>query len=400
ADNDSGDVLAYVGSSDQLSRARYVDAARAPRQAGSSLKPFLYALAFEEHLLTPASLLEDTPLEVPVSTGLYRPENYDDDFRGLVPVSTALASSINIPAVRTLLLVGTDVFAQRLRDLGFAGVVQPGDYYGPSLALGSADITLWELVNAYRTLARGGEYSTLRLRPDEPVSPPRRVFSNATTFLVSNILSDRESRSATFGLDSALATRFWTAVKTGTSKEMRDNWCVGYSSRYTVGVWVGNASGAPMRDVTGVTGAAPVWHEVMDWLHRDEPSLPPVAPPSVVLGQATAPSSVVKWYPGNSAPDVHSPTMAATNPRIIAPANGTLHAIDPDLPSARQRIAFEARETRVGLRWSLDGRPFGPAQQLALWQPIPGRHKLQLVDEAQQVIDETTFTVRGGAQAP
>ena len=104
----------------------------------------------------------------------------------------------------------------------------------------------------------------------------------AAAFVVADILADRESRSATFGLENALATPFWTAVKTGTSKDMRDNWCVGFSRRYTVGVWVGNFSGEPMWSVSGTTGAAPIWRDVMVWLHRDEPSRAPVSPPGLV----------------------------------------------------------------------------------------------------------------------
>ncbi|MGH7857630.1 MAG: transglycosylase domain-containing protein, partial [Candidatus Binatia bacterium] len=141
ADNRSGEVLAYVGGSGALSSARFVDGIRARRQAGSTLKPFLYGLAFERRLLTPASLLEDSPLEVPVSGGTYRPENYDEEFRGLVSVRTALAASLNVPAVRALGLVGTDHLVRTLRQLGFEGLRESGDYYGPSLALGSADVS-------------------------------------------------------------------------------------------------------------------------------------------------------------------------------------------------------------------------------------------------------------------
>ncbi|MBI3783728.1 MAG: penicillin-binding protein 1C [Deltaproteobacteria bacterium] len=393
--NDTGNVLAYVGSSEQLSHARYVDAVRARRQAGSSLKPFLYGLAFEERLLAPSSLLEDTPLEIAVANGLYRPQNYDDQFHGLVSVRTALASSINIPAVRTLLLVGADAFIQRLRDLGFAGIVHSGDYYGPSLALGSADVSLWELVNAYRTLARGGRINALRLRPDDPPETSTQVFSDSTTFLIASILADRESRSATFGFESPLTTPYWTAVKTGTSKEMRDNWCIGFSSRYTVGVWVGNASGAPMQDVTGVSGAAPVWREVMDSLHREEPSLAPKPP--TASGSSTA---LAHPDPDTVATEMKAPTsspiLSTANPRISVPTSGTLHAIDPDLPPGNQRIAFEARESRPGLRWVLDGSDFAPAQQIALWPPQPGAHTLQLIDEDRRVLDQSKFTVRGG----
>lgn len=155
-ENATGEVLAYVGSSGELSRARHVDGVRAKRQAGSILKPFLYGTAFDTKVLTPATLLDDSPLEVSVENGIYRPKNYDRQFRGLVTARTALASSLNVPAVNVLRLVREDVFVRRLQLLGFTGLQEQGDFYGPSLALGSADISLWDVVNAYRTLANGG----------------------------------------------------------------------------------------------------------------------------------------------------------------------------------------------------------------------------------------------------
>jgi penicillin-binding protein 1C len=226
-DNASGDILAYVGSSGPLSSARYVDGIHSPRQAGSALKPFLYGLAFEERVLSPASLLEDEPLEVPAANGVYRPENYDESFRGLVSVRNALGSSLNVPAVRTVLLVGVDRFAATLRDLGFKRVVEDGEFYGPALALGSVEVTLWEMVAAYRALASEGMWSPIHLVRNDVPAPSRRVFSSPAVYLVTSILADRDARAATFGVESPLGTSFWSAVKTGTSKDMRDNWCIG-----------------------------------------------------------------------------------------------------------------------------------------------------------------------------
>jgi penicillin-binding protein 1C len=397
-DNASGDVLAYVGGADDLSSARYVDGIRARRQAGSALKPFLYGVALEQRLLTPASLVEDTPLEIPVFGGLYRPQNYDEQFRGLVTLRTALSGSLNIPAVRTLQLVGAETFVQQLRRLGFRGLGESGEHYGPSLALGSGDVSLWEMVNAYRTLANGGVSTPLRMRQSEEGVGEQRVYSEATAFLVSDILADRESRTVTFGLESPLATRFWSAVKTGTSKEMRDNWCIGYSRRYTVGVWVGNFSGQPMRDVSGVSGAAPVWREVMEWLHRDVPSTPPAPPAGVRSGRVTFANRVepprIEWFIDATLPTAQQ-ALAGDHPHIVAPVPGTIIALDPDIPTTRQRIALEAQASGTPARWSLDGTDLGPADKLVLWQPRPGRHTLHLVADGQRVLDRVSFVVRG-----
>jgi penicillin-binding protein 1C len=406
-DNATGEVLAYVGGSGDLSGARHVDAIQARRQAGSALKPFLYGIAFDQRLLTPASLLEDAPLEVATPTGLYRPHNYDEHFRGLVSVRTALAGSLNVPAVRALGLVGAEPMVQQLRRLGFAGVVEAGDFYGPSLALGSADVSLWEMVGAYRALATGGVWGPLRMTAGETAGESRRVYSERAAFQVSSILSDRDSRSVTFGLENPLATRFWTAVKTGTSKEMRDNWAVGYSRRYTVGVWVGNVTGEPMRNVSGVTGAAPVWLEVMARLHERTASVAP-APPAGVVSREVAFAREVEpvrreWFSEGTEPAaIDSPdgSLKARQARITAPVGGTILALDPDIPAGRQRVPFEARDVIPGQRWLLDGVVLGEAADFVLWPPEPGRHRLSVVARDGRILDTVTFVVRGARLTP
>src|SRR5690606_14107885 len=224
-DNDSGQVLAYVGSSGRLSEAAWVDHARALRQAGSTLKPFLYQQAIEQQRLTTVSLLDDGPLNLTTGNGLYVPRNYDERFSGWVSVRTALASSLNIPAVRALTMVTPDAFRQRLVRLGLP-LTHGGDYYGYSLALGSADVTLLSLTNAYRSLANLGRYSPVQFTLGRNQAQ-KRVMDEAASWIVGDILSDRHARAPTFGLDGPLTTPFWTAVKTGTSRDMRDNWTVG-----------------------------------------------------------------------------------------------------------------------------------------------------------------------------
>jgi penicillin-binding protein 1C len=396
-DNASGEVLAYVGSSGDLSPAPLVDGVRARRQAGSALKPFLYGLALERRLLTPATLLEDAPLEIAVAGGLYRPRNYDETFRGPVSARTALASSLNVPAVRVLTLLGAETFVQTLRALGF-GLEQPADWYGPALALGSADVTLWEMTGAYRALANNGTWSPLRLTPDDRAGEARRVISEDAAFLVGHVLADRESRSATFGLENVLATPFWTAVKTGTSKDMRDNWCVGFSRRYTVSVWVGNFSGAPMQNVSGVTGAAPVWVDVMRALHRATPSVAPFPPPGVVAARVAFGGEVEPerrdWFLRGTEP-IAAATVSARQARIVAPVSGTIIAIDPEIPADRQRVAFEAEGGDRELRFVLDDEEIGHAPGPLLWKPRPGRHVLVLRDRQATPRDRVTFEVRG-----
>ena len=405
-ENATGEVLAYIGSSGDLSSTRFVDGVRARRQAGSTLKPLLYGLAFDRRLLTAASVLDDSPLEVPVNNGVYRPQNYDLQFHGVVTARTALASSLNIPAVRTLRLVGIEEFVQGLRQFGFEELQESGEFYGPSLALGSADVSLWELVSAYRTLANGGIQSGLRLVQDRRNAvSTSRVLSQEAAYLVSDVLSDREARSDTFGLESALATRYWSAVKTGTSKDMRDNWCIGYSRRYTVGVWVGNFSGEPMWNVSGITGAAPIWLDIMNWLHRDKPSDPPTPVVGVVARRIELPSywsAKTEWFLSGTEPNAIRPNLQQATPRIQYPVSGTVIALDPDIPVGQQRLFFDTHDSDHRLRWQLDGEEIGPADSVRLWIPRLGTFTLSLLDESNRVVDSVQFQVRGahlGGQA-
>jgi penicillin-binding protein 1C len=408
--NKTGEVLAYVGSTGDESSARYVDGIRAKRQAGSTLKPFLYALALEKQILTPASVLLDSPVDIPTALGIYKPENYENDFKGFVSVRTALASSLNIPAVRTLSLVGVEAFIQRLKLLGFTQLKNE-DYYGFSVALGSADVNLWELVNAYRTLANKGLRGELKLAPDDKETITGRAFSEGAVFLISDILADREARSYTFSLENPLSTKYWSAVKTGTSKDMRDNWCVGYSDRYTVGVWVGNFSGTPMWNVSGITGAAPVWLEVMNYLHRQDPGQAPDPPPGVfsegIEFRDEIEAARTEWFISNTGPISSSPgrrqvSLVAAHdfPRILYPSDGSAISMDPDIPEENQYIFFEAGSSRNDLCWTLngedmDGAPFQPSVR---WRLKPGRYVLSLVNKQRHTIDSVHFEVKGAGR--
>ena len=418
-DNVTGEVLAWVGSSGELSNAAEVDGVTALRQPGSTLKPFLYAQAIAERRLTAASLLEDSGTQIQTSGGLYIPQNYDHQFKGWVSVRTALGASLNVPAVRTLVMVSPDAFYRQLLALGLP-LKEGGDYYGYSLALGSAEVSLLNLTNAYRALGNGGRYgpTTLTVRPSPlPVRPEPversadhdRVSTQAidprAAFIVCDILSDPLARARTFGSDSVLATRYWTAVKTGTSKDMRDNWALGFSQRYTVGVWVGNASGEPMWDVSGTTGAAPIWAAVMNYLHQAQSSRAPLAPAGLVRTKvqfvATGHAAPVEaareeWFIQGTQQAQFAMTADATRTsavaRITAPANGTIVALDPDIPPNRQRLSLSAEGSN--LRWLMDGKPLGKGSTLQ-WLPWPGRHVVQVTNAHGEVLDQIRLEVRG-----
>jgi penicillin-binding protein 1C len=411
-DNRSGEVLAYVGSSYATSDAPEVDGVRAPRLPGSTLKPFLYALAIERRQLTAASLLDDSPLAVETAGGQYLPQDYEHDYKGWVSLRTALGSSLNVPAVRTLVLLGPEAFYTRLKQLGFSTLDRDADYYGYSLALGGAEVTLLDLTNAYRTLANAGIYSPLPLSrgrgaggegdsTERGTTNQRRVFSPAAAWIISDILADREARALTFGFDNALSTHGWAAVKTGTSKDMRDNWCVGFSDRYTVGVWVGNASGESMHDVSGVSGAAPVWQAVMNRLHEAVLSRAPRPPQGIVLQTvryepAVEPPRREGFLRGTEMSLVAMPSVEAAHPHIIGPGNGAILALDPDIPAGRQLIRFAARPSRPDLNWQVDKEAATPDVDGSLhWQPVPGAHTILLLDGQNNALDQSRLVVKG-----
>ena len=408
-DNESGDVLAYVGSAAQTSRSRDVDGVRARRQAGSTLKPFLYELAIERGYLTAASLLDDSPIALDTASGIYLPQNYDKDFKGLVSVRTALGSSLNVPAVRALVLTGVEPFRDRLQALGYEGVTQTGEFYGYALALGAPEVSLWEQVRAYRMLALGGRSGQIQVRNDATVrADPNREqqvrLKNGAAFVVTDIMSDRAARTVTFGLDNYLNTPFWSAVKTGTSKDMRDNWCIGFSRQFTVGVWVGNFEGDSMHDVSGVTGAAPVWNQLMIALQGNTPSLAPATPADVV-------TSTARFTPAVEAPRreffvrtagavsaetaaIKAVTAGGEIAHIASPSNGMVIAIDPDIPEAVQRVPLSASGVHEGMVLKLNGTVLGKATGKVLWSPKRGAHLLALEDASGHTLDKAHFIVR------
>ncbi len=271
-DNRTGEVLALVGSENYFAPGSgMVNGATQLRSAGSTIKPITYLLALERGD-TPATIVADVPTEFPTPTGPYRPENYHRHCQGPARYREALACSLNIPAVRVLQSIGGPAILQhRLQAWGVTTLRKEPDEYGLGLTIGNAEVRLLELANLYATLARMGEWRPVSLslnvqRPTPNIERP--MVPRDLCWLIADMLSDNAARTPSFGANSALRFDFPVACKTGTSTDFRDNWAMGFTPEFTVGVWVGNFSGAPMREVSGVTGAAPILHDVMDHLHR------------------------------------------------------------------------------------------------------------------------------------
>jgi penicillin-binding protein 1C len=457
-ENRTGDVLALVGSGNYFApQAGQVNGAWAPRSAGSTLKPFTYLLAFERGA-TAASIVDDLPAEFATSTGVFAPENYNRRCYGPMRYRLALANSLNISAVKVLQSVGgAEALQTRLQSLGLTTLTKPAGHYGLGLTIGNAEVRLLELANAYAALARMGEFRPWRLVRDRSgrvgergseetmrrLSPAPTLSHSLTpptesAWLIADILSDNDARALAFGTESNLRFDFPVACKTGTSSDFRDNWAMGYTPEFTVGVWMGNFDGTPMREVSGVSGAAPVLREVFEQLHERRGTTWFATPTSIVervvhpltgkLLAAERAGAVREKFLANALPQVESAgdydpagrvklacayrswltsgdnwlggkaTMddsRATQPlRLVSPLPGTTFFIDPDLPASSRAIPLRA-EGGAALRWeseTLECRR-GVTGPVALMSE--GRHKLIVVcgDTGQRA--ETWVVVKG-----
>jgi penicillin-binding protein 1C len=368
-DHRTGGILAYLGNVQDFSKAARVDGVQSRRQAGSTLKPFFYGAALDQKKYDISSELLDEAIQIETTNGAFRPENYDHRFHGWVPLSTALASSLNIPAIRVVQTLGVDEAVSVLSRIGIKKL-REGFVYGPSIALGTVDITLEELVRGYAGLAKQALGEATKEFPIG-VDAARKI---------TKILSHNPSRSLTFGMNSVIATPYFTAVKTGTSKDMRDNWCIGFSDRYTVGVWVGNFSGDPMQDVTGVSGAAPMWKKIMDFLHEKSGSQIPLAIEKIAIPEPKAQGLSI-------APII--------TPKIIYPHEGSVLALDPDIPLSRQKVLLKASLNSKDYEWVLDGRSFGTLDEPRFWGVERGNHLMEIRKvEATEVLDKIRFLVK------
>ncbi|MBA3886001.1 MAG: penicillin-binding protein 1C [Acidobacteria bacterium] len=267
-DNQTGEWLAWEGSGDYFDAARggTINGPVSPRQPGSALKPFTYALAFEAGH-APATVLADIPATFPTAEAgvVYSPRNYDNRYRGPLLARRALAGSENVPAVVLASELGVPNVLRFLQRAGFTTFDRNASHYGLGVTLGNAEVRLDQMTAAFAALARGGEWiqPAFLAVTSRGVQERRRLVTPRTAFWITDILSDPEAREFVFGRGGSLEFPFPVAVKTGTSQAYHDNWTIGYSHHVTVGVWVGNFDRTPLRNSSGVTGAAPIFQAVM-----------------------------------------------------------------------------------------------------------------------------------------
>ncbi len=401
-DPHNGEILGLVGSADYFDSSidGALDMATSPRQTGSAFKPFIYALALDPNQSEPwtaaTSLLDVSTTFITHNGQPYTPVDYDGREHGPVSVREALASSLNIPAVRTLKKVGVEDTINLADHLGITSLGDPQDY-DLSLVLGGGEVSLLQLSTAYASLANGGYYTgnyfILDIRDadgnllyTQDKTPPLQVFDPRVAWLISDILSDDRARQIGFGLNSTLKIDHTSAVKTGTTTNFHDNWTIGYTPDLLVGVWVGNSNYEAMHDVSGVTGAAPIWNETMRALLAGKPDDPFVRPDGMkqvevcdlsgLLPTPVCPYTRMEWFINGT-----EPTQTDTYYQQIwidALTNSLADDLTP--PDRRKSI--------VALNLPVEAQPWARTQGLPL-----------LVDFQQNAVSQRPAPFQGNASA-
>lgn len=405
-ENQTGEILAYVGSADFYDKdhAGQVDGVRAKRQPGSALKPFVYSLALQ-HGLTAASILQD---EDTFFEGGFRPRNYDGTFHGGISLRRALANSYNIPVIKAVESFGAGRVLQQLHAFGFDSLNRPADFYGLGIALGGGEVTLLELANAYATLARGGVIKPVvwARRPYvQTAGPVRRVLPENISYIVTDMLADNQARADAFGLNSPLNFPFAAAAKTGTSKDYKDNFAIAYTPRVTVAVWAGNFDSSSMQKVSGISGAAPILHDVLmaaqerysagDFIRPDGIITARICSQTGLLASAHCTHTREEIFTLDTVPTqrcdgTHTPTENTL--QISSPVRGDVYVYDPALPASGQQLHLQViGASQESCHWTLNGQPLA-ATETDFWWPLqPGKFNLSVACGAQTA--DTFFSV-------
>ncbi|MBR5895843.1 MAG: transglycosylase domain-containing protein [Akkermansia sp.] len=421
-DNRSGEVLVSLPAAlPESSRGGALNGTITPRSAGSTLKPFVYLYSFS-HGAWPGTIMADVPTLYRDKHGVQAPGNYNNRYLGPITIRRALACSQNIPAMQALNLYGSEnELLVQLRRLAFA-IPGNAEEYGLGLTIGNAHVTLTELVQAYSTLARNGNSLLQQFRlPLVPISPTE-LLPEADCYRIADILSDASARATTFGSAPALRFPYRVAVKTGTSSNYRDNWCLGFTAEYTVGVWVGNFDNSSMKGISGVSGAAPIFHRVMELMHTDTPATFPnrpeglteitidtrtgtpatnQTPPECLAtelatsadiaamkpahydgnGRAVLDSRYSQWYKTAGLSHLYALDATAPSARrsaILIPSPGTTVTLDATLPHNGRWLELSSTLPEATASWYC--RTLPTVQRNGKWYAVlrPGTHTLRV----------------------
>ncbi len=409
----TGEIIAMVGSADFNDAAidGQVNVAIMPRQPGSAVKPFTYLAALERGW-TPATLYWDRPITFTNEYGqVYAPRNYDGKFHGPMLMREALARSMNIPAVETLHFVTVPGFLEMAQRVGLN--FPPNPAYGLAVTLGGAEARLLDLTAAYAVLANGGvrltpiaiarvESADGRLLRDYRQTQGQQVVRAEHAWLITSMLSDNAARAKSFGLNSPLRLSRPAAAKTGTTNDFRDNLTVGYTQDLAVGVWVGNSDNSPMQGVSGITGAAPIWKQIMEEALAGKAELDFPPPPGVMAVEICAyggrvpspncPQRRVEYFSADQLPlpadENVERAVAAGDPNLAAGPPPTTNPQFPDILIASPSLGEPAPRGLLSIRGTVNPPGFqqyvveyGEGENPGEWRWISGPHLSPVVDD-------------------
>ena len=393
ADRRTGEILAWV--SETLNPdTKAINAVLVPRQSASAQKPLLYGLALTKGMRA-STKIKDAPFSKAVGQGVHHFKNYSRTYYGEVTMRQALGNSLNIPALKTIEFVGVQVYYDFLRSLGFSHFDKPADFYREGLALGNAEVTLFELMQAYLMLANGGTTKALRAYKAQEMPAEKRVLPETAATLIGHILSDPLARQLEFGTDSVLNFPVQTAVKTGTSTGYRDAWAMGYNKDFVAGVWFGNLDYEPMSNVTGAAGPALLLRSIFTELNKIKTSgaldLSPELEKSIIDGKT-------EYFDPNVAETYQT---EAPDCVVTSPENGVMLAIDPRIPLNYQQYPFSVScvPEETSIVWTVDEKEVSRGRENTfLWRIERGSHTVRASfvekDGKTQDLSEQTLIVR------
>ncbi|SMH50566.1 penicillin-binding protein 1C [Mesorhizobium australicum] len=383
ADAQTGEILGEVGSASYLDRARqgYVDMTRAVRSPGSTLKPFIYGLAFEDGRIAQQTIIEDRP----ANFAGYRPRNFDMEYQGDVSIRAALQMSLNVPAIRLLDAVGPHRLMARFRDAGISAKMPSGKAAGLAIGLGGIGLTLRDLVQLYTGLSNRGQATTLSNRPRKEGETPRRaqVLPAIAAWQIADILSGVNPPKG--------ATQRGIAYKTGTSYGYRDAWAIGFDGRHVLGVWVGRADGSAVPGISGFGTAAPLLFDA--FVKSGLPITPLPRAPAGALRQAFSELPVTLRRFESTASETKPRGVAEAAPQIVFPPQGARVSL-ADGSDGFSPLVLKLQGGRAPFRWLSNGKPWPEAERrrTARWLPDgAGQQTLTVIDAAGRAASVRVF---------
>jgi penicillin-binding protein 1C len=397
-------VVAYAGEKNRHFNS--YDPVLVPRQPGSTLKPFLYALALQKGWEA-STIIKDTPLSEGVGLGMHSYHNYSNQHYGDITLREALGNSLNIPAIKTIQYVGIESFLHAMHRFGITTLTQHPNYYGDGIALGNSEVTLYELSRAYAVLARMGTYKELlSFKHHNDPNEKKHLLSQKVASLIGNILSDPTARAKEFGRYSILNLPHQTAIKTGTSSDYRDAWVLGFDDRYTIGVWFGNLDYQSMNKVTGSSGPAYVLKTLFSHLSKNRESKALFLSDKLIKKRLCIKEKNAKEQQCKMIDEflLHSDSKPIpkeeSDIKIVAPTKNLILAKDPRIPDEMEYYTFKAalpkksKKVEWYLNNTLTATTTNPSFEWAVTRGDYDLHVKVFLEDGERVSGSVHFSVK------